>query len=92
MGVRNLRRVGVRKTLTHTHLHDYGIGAQILYDLGVRKMWLMTNNPKKVAALHGYGLSVSAVVPLVAGVNEENIAYLETKRDKMGHRPPPEIR
>src|SRR5205085_7490851 len=69
-------------------LRDYGIGAQILYDLGVRKMRLMTNNPKKVAGLDGYGLSVSAEVPLVAGINEENIAYLETKRDKMRQQPP----
>jgi 3,4-dihydroxy 2-butanone 4-phosphate synthase/GTP cyclohydrolase II len=66
-------------------MRDYGIGAQILYDLGVRKMRLMTNNPRKRAALHGYGLSVVEIVPLIAGVNEENQRYMETKRDKMGH-------
>jgi 3,4-dihydroxy 2-butanone 4-phosphate synthase/GTP cyclohydrolase II len=71
---------------------DYGTGAQILYDLGVRTMRLMTNNPKKRAALDGYGLSVSGVVPLVAGVNDENIGYLETKRDKMGHDLPVDLR
>jgi 3,4-dihydroxy 2-butanone 4-phosphate synthase/GTP cyclohydrolase II len=66
-------------------MRDYGIGAQILFDLGVRKMRLMTNNPKKRAALHGYGLSVVEIVPLAGGVNDENQRYLETKRDKMGH-------
>jgi 3,4-dihydroxy 2-butanone 4-phosphate synthase/GTP cyclohydrolase II len=66
-------------------MRDYGLGAQILYDLGVRKMRLMTNNPKKRAGLIGYGLSVSEIVPLTGGVNEENQRYLETKRDKMGH-------
>lgn len=66
-------------------MRDYGIGAQILYDLGVRQMRLMTNNPKKRAGLHGYGLSVVEIVPLSGGVNEENQRYLETKRDKMGH-------
>ena len=66
-------------------MRDYGIGAQILYDLGVRRMRLMTNNPKKRAGLSGYGLSVAEIVPLTGGVNEENQRYLETKRDKMGH-------
>lgn len=66
-------------------LRDYGIGCQILYDLGVRKMRLMTNNPKKYAALEGYGLTVVEQIPLVTGVGEENLRYLEAKRDKMGH-------
>jgi len=66
-------------------LRDYGIGAQILYDLGVRKLRLMTNNPKKYAALDGYGLTVVEQIPLVTGVGEENRRYLEAKRDKMGH-------
>jgi 3,4-dihydroxy 2-butanone 4-phosphate synthase/GTP cyclohydrolase II len=73
-------------------MRDYGTGAQILYDLGVRKMRLMTNNPKKRAAMDGYGLSVSEVVPLVAPANEENKRYLETKRDKLGHAFPAEIK
>jgi 3,4-dihydroxy 2-butanone 4-phosphate synthase / GTP cyclohydrolase II len=66
-------------------LRDYGIGCQILYDLGVRKLRLMTNNPKKYAALEGYGLTVIAQIPLVTGVGEENLRYLEAKRDRMGH-------
>jgi 3,4-dihydroxy 2-butanone 4-phosphate synthase/GTP cyclohydrolase II len=66
-------------------LRDYGIGCQILFDLGVRKLRLMTNNPKKYAALEGYGLSVVEHIPLVTGVTDENLRYLEAKRDKMGH-------
>jgi 3,4-dihydroxy 2-butanone 4-phosphate synthase/GTP cyclohydrolase II len=72
-------------------MRDYGIGAQILHDLGVRKMRLMTNNPKKRSALHGYGLSVTEIVPLIGGVNGENQRYLETKRDKMGHLLPQDL-
>jgi 3,4-dihydroxy 2-butanone 4-phosphate synthase/GTP cyclohydrolase II len=64
---------------------DYGIGAQILFDLGVRKMRLMTNNPRKRAGLDGYGLSVVERVPLQTGANPMNQRYLETKRDKLGH-------
>jgi 3,4-dihydroxy 2-butanone 4-phosphate synthase / GTP cyclohydrolase II len=64
---------------------DYGIGAQILYDLGVRKMRLMTNNPKKRVGLQSYGLEVSELVPLEVEANAENEEYLKTKRDKMGH-------
>jgi 3,4-dihydroxy 2-butanone 4-phosphate synthase/GTP cyclohydrolase II len=66
-------------------LRDYGIGCQILFDLGARKLRLMTNNPKKYAAMEGYGLTVVEQVPLVTGVGEENLRYLEAKRDKMGH-------
>lgn len=66
-------------------LRDYGIGAQILRDLGVRKMRLMTNNPKKVVGLHGYGLDIIERVPLEIDPNEVNVRYLRTKRDKMGH-------
>ncbi len=66
-------------------LRDYGIGAQILRDLGVRKMRLLTNNPKKVVGLEGYGLKVVETVPLLAPPNPENIHYLETKKKKMGH-------
>lgn len=64
---------------------DYGIGAQILSDLGVRKMRLMTNNPKKRVGLQSYGLEVVELVPLEIQANAENQKYLETKRDKMGH-------
>ncbi|MCS6989021.1 MAG: bifunctional 3,4-dihydroxy-2-butanone-4-phosphate synthase/GTP cyclohydrolase II [Chloroherpetonaceae bacterium] len=66
-------------------LRDYGIGAQILCDLGVKKMRLMTNNPKKVVGLEGYGLEVVERVPLVINPNDINRDYLETKRTKMGH-------
>lgn len=66
-------------------LRDYGIGAQILRDLGVAKMRLMTNNPKKVIGLHGYGLEIVERVPLEVGAHEVNEKYLRTKRDKLGH-------
>ena len=66
-------------------LRDYGIGAQILFDLGVRKMRFLTNNPKKVIGLEGYGLKITEVVPLRSTPNPHNARYLETKRTKMGH-------
>ena len=62
---------------------DYGVGAQILRDLGVAKMKLMTNNPKKRAGLVGYGLEIISVVPIEIESNKHNITYLQTKRDKM---------
>lgn len=64
---------------------DYGVGAQILYDLGVRSMRLLTNNPAKRAAIEGYGLTIVERVPLVTERNRYNRAYLETKRAKLGH-------
>jgi 3,4-dihydroxy 2-butanone 4-phosphate synthase/GTP cyclohydrolase II len=66
-------------------LRDYGIGAQILVDLGVRNMRLLTNNPKKVVGLEGYGLKVVETIPLLAHATPENIHYLETKQRKLGH-------
>jgi len=66
-------------------LRDYGIGAQILIDLGVRKIRLMTNNPKKIVGLKGYGLEIVERVPIEVKPNPINLKYLETKRDKMGH-------
>jgi len=66
-------------------LRDYGIGAQILRDLGVGKMRLMTNNPKKVVGLNGYGLEIVERVPLEIQPNSINERYLKTKRDKLGH-------
>ena len=66
-------------------LRDYGIGAQILRDLGVRKMRLMTNNPKKIIGLAGYGLVVVERVPIEIKPHEENYRYLKCKHDKMGH-------
>ena len=64
---------------------DYGVGAQILRDLGVAKMKLMTNNPKKRAGLVGYGLEILSVVQIEIEANRHNESYLKTKRDKMGH-------
>lgn len=64
---------------------DYGVGAQILRDLGVSKLKLMTNNPTKRAGLIGYGLEIVENVPIVIQPNIHNMRYLETKRDKMGH-------
>lgn len=64
---------------------DYGIGAQILCDLGVRKMRLMTNNPRKIVGLDGYGLRVVDRVPIEVGLQERNARYLKTKKDKLGH-------
>jgi 3,4-dihydroxy 2-butanone 4-phosphate synthase/GTP cyclohydrolase II len=66
-------------------LRDYGIGAQILRDLGVGKIRLMTNNPKKVVGLHGYGLEIVERVPLEIAPRPQNERYLKTKRDKLGH-------
>jgi 3,4-dihydroxy 2-butanone 4-phosphate synthase/GTP cyclohydrolase II len=66
-------------------MRNYGIGAQILADLGVRKMRLMTNNPKKMVGLQGYGLSIVDQVPIEIEANEFNKCYLECKKIKMGH-------
>lgn len=66
-------------------LREYGIGAQILVDLGVKKMRLMTNNPKKIKGLEGYDLEVVERVPIEIACQEENIRYLKTKKEKMGH-------
>ena len=66
-------------------LRHYGIGAQILVDLGVKKMRLLTNNPRKVVGMSGYDLEIVERVPIEIDVNEENRAYLQTKRARMGH-------
>jgi 3,4-dihydroxy 2-butanone 4-phosphate synthase/GTP cyclohydrolase II len=66
-------------------LREYGIGAQILRDLGVRKMRLMTNNPRKITGLKGYGLEVVEVVPIELPPNQVNRKYMETKKTKLGH-------
>jgi 3,4-dihydroxy 2-butanone 4-phosphate synthase/GTP cyclohydrolase II len=66
-------------------LRDYGIGAQILADLGVRKMKLMTNNPKKIVGLEGYGITIPERIPIEIKPTENNIKYLTTKKKKMGH-------
>ena len=66
-------------------MRDYGIGAQILYDLGVRKVKLMTNNPKKLSGISGYGIEIIDRVPIQMNHNERNTFYLKTKKEKMGH-------
>jgi 3,4-dihydroxy 2-butanone 4-phosphate synthase/GTP cyclohydrolase II len=66
-------------------LRDYGIGAQILVDLGLTGIRLMTNNPKKVIGLEGYGLTVTKTLPIIIPPNPHNRKYLETKQQKMGH-------
>jgi 3,4-dihydroxy 2-butanone 4-phosphate synthase / GTP cyclohydrolase II len=74
------RRLGFGADLRH-----YGIGAQILYDLGVRDIRLLTNNPKKVVGLEGYGLRIKEMVPIQIAPNPNNRLYLKTKKDKLGH-------
>jgi 3,4-dihydroxy 2-butanone 4-phosphate synthase/GTP cyclohydrolase II len=66
-------------------LRDYGVGAQILAALGVRQMRIMTNNPRKIVGLEGYGLSVTGRVPIECEPKEENLKYLMTKCQKLGH-------
>jgi 3,4-dihydroxy 2-butanone 4-phosphate synthase / GTP cyclohydrolase II len=65
---------------------DYGIGSQILRDLGLRKIRIMTNNPKKIYGIEGYGLSVVEEVPIRIEAGEHNRGYLDTKKEKMGHK------
>jgi len=64
---------------------DYGVGAQIIRELGIRKIKLMSNNPVKRVGLEGYGLEIVENVPLEIEPNEHNTFYMKTKRDKMGH-------
>jgi 3,4-dihydroxy 2-butanone 4-phosphate synthase/GTP cyclohydrolase II len=66
-------------------LRDYGIGAQILADLGIRQIRLLTNNPRKIVGLEGYGLSVVERLPLEVEPNPLNYRYLKTKKEKLGH-------
>jgi 3,4-dihydroxy 2-butanone 4-phosphate synthase/GTP cyclohydrolase II len=66
-------------------LRDYGIGAEILSELGIRELRLMTNNPKKISGIYGFGLKVVERIPIEIGHNDNNHFYLETKKDKMGH-------
>lgn len=72
-------------------LRDYGLGAQVLADLGLRRLRLITNNPKKVSGLTGYGLEIVEHVPIITKHSEARTRYLETKRDKLGHLLPENI-
>ena len=74
------RRLGYGPDLRH-----YGIGAQILVDLGIRQIRLLTNNPKKVVGLDGYGLRIVERVPIQIPANENNAGYLKAKKEKLGH-------
>src|SRR5204863_7856615 len=65
---------------------DYGIGSQILRDLGLRQIRIMTNNPKKIYGLEGYGLTVVEELPLKIDHSPHNLKYLQTKKSKLGHR------
>ena len=66
-------------------LREYGLGAQILVDLGLKTIRLLTNNPKKVVGLEGYGLEITEQVPIRVHPNPHNAKYLKTKRDRSGH-------
>jgi 3,4-dihydroxy 2-butanone 4-phosphate synthase/GTP cyclohydrolase II len=66
-------------------LRTYGVGAQILHDLGIKKMRLITNNPRKLAGLKGFGIEIVGRLPLLIETNEYNLRYLETKAEKLGH-------
>jgi 3,4-dihydroxy 2-butanone 4-phosphate synthase/GTP cyclohydrolase II len=74
------QRLGFNADLRH-----YGIGAQILLDLGIRQIRLLTNNPKKVVGVDGYGLHIVERVPIQITPNQNNRRYLQTKKDKLGH-------
>jgi 3,4-dihydroxy 2-butanone 4-phosphate synthase/GTP cyclohydrolase II len=74
------KRLGFPPDLRH-----YGIGAQILFDLGIRQIRLLTNNPKKVIGLDGYGLKIVERVPIEMPAGAANRKYLQTKKDKLGH-------
>jgi 3,4-dihydroxy 2-butanone 4-phosphate synthase/GTP cyclohydrolase II len=83
---KGLDTVEANEALGHDpDLRNYGLGAQILKDLGIKSISLMTNNPKKIVGLQGYGLEIKERVPLEIDPNEHNMKYLLTKREKMGH-------
>jgi 3,4-dihydroxy 2-butanone 4-phosphate synthase/GTP cyclohydrolase II len=66
-------------------MRDYGIGAQILVDLGLTSIRIMTNNPRKLVGLEGYGLTITERVPLEMGPTHANVNYLRVKKEKLGH-------
>ena len=66
-------------------LRDYGTGAEILVDLGIKKLRLLTNNPQKISGIEGFGLELIERIPIQTSSNSKNIRYMKTKREKMGH-------
>ena len=84
-GHRRRHGAGEQKLGFAPDLRNYGIGAQILRDLGLSSIRVLTNNPRKLVGLEGYGLEIVERVPLVAGPTDENRDYLDVKRDKLGH-------
>ena len=66
-------------------LRDYGTGAEILVDLGIKKLRLLTNNPKKISGIEGFGLELIERIPIQTTSNSKNIRYMKTKKEKMGH-------
>ena len=83
---KQLDTIEANRALGHpVDARDYGVGAQVLYDLGLRRVRFLTNNPKKRVGLEAYGITVVEQVPITAAPNPHNIRYLRTKRDKMGH-------
>jgi 3,4-dihydroxy 2-butanone 4-phosphate synthase/GTP cyclohydrolase II len=68
-----------------TDLREYGLGAQILCDLGLKTIRLLTNNPRKIVGLEGYGLKIAQQLPIQIASNPHNERYLKTKREKLGH-------
>ncbi|MEI7897230.1 MAG: GTP cyclohydrolase II, partial [bacterium] len=66
-------------------LRDYGTGAEILVDLGIKKLRLLTNNPKKISGLEGFGLELIERIPIQTVSNSKNLRYMKTKKEKMGH-------
>jgi 3,4-dihydroxy 2-butanone 4-phosphate synthase/GTP cyclohydrolase II len=84
---KGLDTVQANEALGHkADLRDYGIGAQILADLGIKDIRLLTNNPRKIVGLEGYGLRVIERVPLEIEPNPLNYNYLKTKKEKLGHQ------
>ena len=67
-------------------LREYGTGAQILRDLGLRKIQLLTNNPRKVAGLDGFGIKITKTIPIEIAPSKENLKYLQVKKKKLGHK------
>src|SRR6266404_3784209 len=76
---------GTQKLGFDMDLREYGLGAQILADLGLKTIRLLTNNPRKVVGLEGYGLEIVEQVPIKVKPNPHNLRYLNTKREKLGH-------